>query len=324
MNTELLATPKSPAPATRTLIKPQSSTSSLTDIQVLHQIDAGKFMIFLAKSQTSDKKYALKAYPYQKDGACSLYTNEKKFMSYKHPSVIDIIEANEDCYLPINGIKQRSSYILMEFAPYKDFHDLIMEKNVTLDEKLARTYFHQLIQGLEYLHSQGVYHLDIKLENLLVGEDFQLKIADFDISYIKGQGTISSRGTKCYRAPELARGACSNPASADIYSSAIILFIFMSNGYIPYTEEKSPSGVDLYPLLKQEDPKFWEHHTRFQKQTPDFFGEDFKELFMSMIKTDSSKRSTIESVKKSNWYNGPVYNSEELSAIMMSKYILNI
>jgi len=322
MNNELQATPKSPAPETRTLNK--VNDSSLNNIKVLNKIDAGKFMIFLAKSQTSEKKFALKAYPYQKDGVCSLYENEKKFMSYKHPNVIDIMEAHDDCYLPINGMRQRSSYILMEFAPYKDFHDFIMDKGITLDDKLARTYFHQLIEGLEYLHSRGVYHLDIKLENLLVGDDFQLKIADFDISHIKGQGSISSRGTKCYRAPELARGACSNPASADIYSAAIILFIFKSNGYIPYTEEKHPSGIDLYPLMKHEDPKFWEHHSRFQKKTPDFFEEDFKELFTSMVKTEASKRCTIESIKKSNWYNGPVYSSEELTGIMASKYILKL
>jgi len=245
-------------------------------------------------------------------------------MSFKHPNVVDIVHSQDDNYMVIDGIRQRSSYILMEYAPYKDFHDLIMDKQVSFDEKLTRTYFHQLVSGLEYLHSQGVYHLDIKLENLLVGEGFQLKIADFDISHVKGTGKISSRGTKCYRAPDLARGACSNPASADIYSAGIILFILKSNGFIPYTEEKNIHGIDLYPLLRNEDPLFWEYHTKFQKRTADFFDQDFQELFNSMVKTDSSMRWTMEKIKKSKWYNGPVYGNDELAANMMSKYILHI
>ena len=81
-------------------------------------------------------------------------------------------------------------------------------------KKLARTYFRQLIDGLEYLHSQGVRHLDLKLENLLIGDDYQLKIIDFDLSYMSGDTQILTRGSKFYRAPELRASQCRKRSSS--------------------------------------------------------------------------------------------------------------
>lgn len=74
----------------------------------------------------------------------------------------------------------------MEYAPNKDFFDALMEIKVKFDDTLVRTYFHQLVSGVEYLHSHGIAHLDLKLENLMLGENFELKIIDFDLSYVRG------------------------------------------------------------------------------------------------------------------------------------------
>jgi serine/threonine protein kinase len=320
MQTDYQYTPVSPSPNARTLCDRSFRESSQSDIKIIRQLDVGKFSIYLAKSESNDKNYAMKIFPYQDGHVCNLFHNEKQFVNYKHPHVVDIVEAKEDYYTCISGIRTRAAYTLMEYAPYKDFYFLMLEKQITLDEKLARTYFHQLIEGLEFLHSQGVYHLDIKLDNLLLGDNFMLKIADFDISYIKGQGTITSRGTKCYRAPELARGRCVDPASADIFSAGIVLFNLKTGGFIPYNEEKSSRGVDLYPLLKEQSPKFWDFHGIYQKKSADFFDEDFKELFISMTKTDSTQRATISDIKNSKWYNGPIYTKEEITTVMSSKY----
>jgi len=46
-------------------------------------------------------------------------------------------------------------------------------------------------------------HLDIKAENLLIGEEFALKIADLDLSYIEGDARLYGKGTTNSRAPEI-------------------------------------------------------------------------------------------------------------------------
>eukprot|EP00330_Aristerostoma_sp_ATCC50986_P001863 CAMPEP_0114576740 /NCGR_PEP_ID=MMETSP0125-20121206/1472_1 /TAXON_ID=485358 ORGANISM="Aristerostoma sp., Strain ATCC 50986" /NCGR_SAMPLE_ID=MMETSP0125 /ASSEMBLY_ACC=CAM_ASM_000245 /LENGTH=113 /DNA_ID=CAMNT_0001765497 /DNA_START=120 /DNA_END=461 /DNA_ORIENTATION=+ len=102
-----------------------------------------------------------------------------------------------------DGKLQKISYILMEYANNGDFQSFLNPKNPQIDEKLSRTYFHQLIAGISYLHSHCIAHLDIKPENLLLGDDLQLKIADFDLAYFEGDEMIKSGGTPCFRAPEL-------------------------------------------------------------------------------------------------------------------------
>jgi len=53
------------------------------------------------------------------------------------------------------------------------------------------------------MHSKGVYHLDLKLANLVLGKGYQLKVIDFDTSYLKGDLVVLSYGSKNYRAPEV-------------------------------------------------------------------------------------------------------------------------
>ena len=63
----------------------------------------------------------------------------------------------------------------MEYAKHGDFFDALITHRVPFNETLIRTYFHQLIDAMDALHSKGAAHLDIKLENLLIGDDYTLK-----------------------------------------------------------------------------------------------------------------------------------------------------
>mmetsp|Transcript_11359 Transcript_11359/g.9772 ORF Transcript_11359/g.9772 Transcript_11359/m.9772 type:complete len:100 (-) Transcript_11359:543-842(-) len=96
----------------------------------------------------------------------------------------------------------------MEYAPYGDLFDCMEKAQIHRDEKLVRTYFHQLIEGLEYLHTNKIAHLDLKCENLLLTKDYKLKIADFDCSRMEGDSHVRTLGTLNYRAPEIKSGNC--------------------------------------------------------------------------------------------------------------------
>mmetsp|Transcript_22495 Transcript_22495/g.19455 ORF Transcript_22495/g.19455 Transcript_22495/m.19455 type:complete len:165 (+) Transcript_22495:382-876(+) len=143
------------------------------------------------------------------------------------------------------------SYIAMECAPYGDFHDLTFQKHLfNQDEVLLRTFFKHLVDGLDYLHSNDISHLDLKLENLLLGEDFKLKIIDFGFSNCKAQGDNGSlgSGTEDYRAPEVINGQVEDYKAADIFSLGIILFV-MTFGFFPYQEDEDHDDFSLYTLL---------------------------------------------------------------------------
>ncbi len=144
----------------------------------------------------------------------------------------------------------------------------------------------------------------------MIGEDLNLKISDFDSAYKRGDPSIISRGTRNYRAPELIKESCDDPEAADIYSAGIILFIMMT-GCFPYKEDEKHCSSALSDLLREESPEFWVMHAQLSKNKINL-SEDFKALFISMIKQDNIERATIEDIKRSSWYSGPTYTPEQL------------
>jgi len=157
----------------------------------------------MAYSPNTKKTYAMKVFNYNEKEINESYLNEKRFSFLKHQNVISIIRGN-DKYpsRDKNGKPYFSSYLLMELACC-DFDSLMKCPGFYGNEKLTRTFFQQLIEGIEYLQSQGVAHLDIKPENLLLGTDVKLKITDFDLSYKKGDRKFLGKGSIHFRAPEL-------------------------------------------------------------------------------------------------------------------------
>jgi len=258
----------------------------------------------------------MKVFPFENGKISEYYINEAAFAGFTHPNVVSVAHTQNEKNSIRNGKPQKVSFIQMEYAPYGDFFDLLSTKKNIFDEVLARTYFHQLINALSYLHSRGVAHLDLKPENLLLGDDFQLKITDFDLSYFEGDEEIKGCGTKFYRAPELVFNSGLKPQAADIFSAGILLFMFKSKGTLPQTENVTYNGKNLFELMQNDEEGFWNTHCQLQKKDQEFFDSDFKELFIGMTKTTPSERFTLEDIKKSKWFNGPVYSNKELQELL--------
>lgn len=309
--------------ASRSVFKP-SKASSLdklsSEFTKLRPLSQGKSLVSLVSSPSYEKPVVMKLFPNNEDSLNKNFQNEVRFASLDHIHIIRQYEYKEDSTRGSESEYENfssASYIVLEYAPYGDFHNLLREGRVSLDEKLVRTYFHQLIAGLEYLHNQGVHHLDIKLSNLLIGNKHQLKIADFDISHKASDGrNIRSKGTRNFRAPELISQRCFNPRAADIYSAGIVLFSMFTGGFYAHTEDDDFNGVNLANALEHDPDYFWECHRRFQKKPKDFFSEDFKELFIAMTRADPEMRIRIEGIKRTAWFNKEIYSQEEVISIM--------
>jgi len=282
------------------------------DINIVKLLSKAKFPVYLAHSPAKGQNFALKVFGFENSEPHPYFKNEARFATLGHPNVINIAYAEEETSVCSRGKDKQVSCILMEYAPHGDFFDFVKKFKADLTEKLIRTYFRQLIEGIEYLHQNGVCHLDLKLENLLLGDDYQLKIADFDLSYMMGDSKILTRGTKFYRAPELRASKCRNGAAADIYAAGIILFVLKCGGVIPHAEDNLYQGTNLLELLSNDPQEFFKKHCAIQGKEASFFDADFRELFISMVKADANSRSTIREIKNSRWYKGSVYTRDEL------------
>jgi len=279
------------------------------DIKILKLIMESKFSVYLGFSKSQGKKLAVKVFKHVDGNINPYFKSEDRMTKYTHPNIVRCYES-----VPASTkIFKGCSYIIMEYCPYGDFVELVEQGLISDDEKMVRTFFRQLIEGIAYLHSEGIYHLDLKLENLLLGKDLNLKITDFDSCIVKNEKFVISRGTPHFRDPDVRDRKCENYAAADIYSAAIILFT-MRTGNLPYAEDMEVNGQNLFEMLLTESKDFWELHRDHD------LSNDFKELFFSMTKRDPSKRATISQIKKSKWYQGPIYSYNELKLIFSEKF----
>lgn len=284
--------------------------TSSKGLVVSETLSSTKFPVFLAKSTVDASEYIIKAFT-KDSSSISSYSREKQILSsLDHPNIIH--------YIPEYQIKVRipdRSCIVMEYAPYGDFFNLIMDIHLK-NEKLIRTYFHHLIEGLEHLHSKGIAHLDIKLENLLLGKDFLLKIADFDVAQNIEDNYVLSQGTINYRAPELRIGTCRNYEAADVYSAGVCLFALVSRAF-PFLEEgdEITGKLNRYSEFLSKNERFWKKMETLTK-TQGRFSPSLKELLNGMWAFNPDDRLTLKEIKKSRWYNGPVYQQNELEGAL--------
>ena len=129
----------------------------------------------------------------------------------KHKYIVQLYEILEDAY---------SIYIIMEYCEGKDLMDNIITKG-HLTEIESLKLFQQLINTLLYLHSQNITHRDIKIDNMLLDRNGDLKLVDFGLStkYKDNELLNQPCGTVVYAAPEVLQGKEYHGMLCDVWSS---------------------------------------------------------------------------------------------------------
>ncbi|KAJ3975139.1 hypothetical protein EV361DRAFT_792931 [Lentinula raphanica] len=101
-------------------------------------------------------------------------------------------------------------------------------------------YMHEIAKGMEYLHSQGVLHGDLKASNILVDDDIHCVISDFGQSEMRSEayrisGTAPPHGTLRWQAPEIFTGSSNLlTAEMDVYAFAVCCTEILSLGRMPW------------------------------------------------------------------------------------------
>ena len=146
-------------------------------------------------------------------------------------------------------------FIVMEYCDGKDIMDYILSKNF-LSESDALKYFQQLINALFYLHSQNIAHRDIKIDNILLDRNKNLKLIDFGLSTKYSDNKLLDQpcGTIVYSAPEVLEGQPYHGMLADVWSSGIVLYGMLS-GYLPFSDNDDNVNKKLIIEGKIEMPE---------------------------------------------------------------------
>ncbi|XP_030044139.1 testis-specific serine/threonine-protein kinase 4 [Microcaecilia unicolor] len=190
-------------------------------------------------------------------------------------------------------------YMVLELAQGGDVLEKIQALG-PLEEALAGKWFSQLTLGMGYIHSKGIVHRDLKLENLLLDTAENIKISNFGFSKLTAASSIGGPrnlncfsnlsqtycGSYAYACPEILLGNPYNPFLADVWSMGVILYALLT-GHLPFDD------TNLRKLLK-------EMQTEVSFPQKEKVCQESKVLVWKML-TPAPHRITILDVLRSPW-----------------------
>ena len=211
-----------------------------------------------------------------------------------HPNITKILEVFED-----------EDYILitMEYINGGNLFSFV-KKRRKLSEKTAKFLFKQIILGIQHIHSHKIVHRDIKLENILIDLNNNIKICDFGIGKIltyNKQLLYDKCGTPMYMAPEILLSSKNHGYEGypvDIWSAGISLYIMLS-GTLPFNlknnesssiEESSENNIELQYSIINNEPKYIEK-----------ISDEARDLLKGLLNKNPNKRLTIEQILNHPW-----------------------
>lgn len=172
-------------------------------------------------------------------------------------------------------------YIVLEYASHGELFDYLVPRG-SLPIPDAMRIYRQIIYGLDYLHSNSVCHRDLKLENILLDEYDNIKIADFGFAkWMKANIAETSCGSPHYAAPEVVKGIAYDGRKADIWSSGVILYALLT-GRLPFEDQS----------LRELAAKIRAGNFRM----PDL-PEDIQDLIKKLLTVDPQERITLDGIK---------------------------
>lgn len=199
--------------------------------------------------------------------------------SFRHPNIIRLIETMRST---------SKFYIVMEYAEGGDLFNYLREHG-RFSEKNTRFFFRQILQAVEFCHSRGLTHRDIKLENVVLCTNNVVKLIDFGFSKEFNYSELmqSNIGSLKYLDPARLKKQDYSGESADLWSLGVVLYALLV-GSRPFDGDYS-SAILLQALNRNYS-------------VPSDLSAEAKDLIARMLEPSSAKRISLQEVKMHPWY----------------------
>ena len=168
-----------------------------------------------------------------------------------------------------------------------------------LSERHIKFIFKKIIQSYQFLHRNGIFHLDTKPDNIMFDRNFTPVIIDFGFSQksinenknkILIQGKVTS-GLP-YRAPELGEGKEIDGEKADVFSLGAILFNFVTLKFGFLSAKRSDTYYKF--IMGKEYQNYWNNININ-------LSENFKDLYLRMVAYDPEERPKLAEILNFDW-----------------------
>lgn len=238
---------------------------------------SGQVVLATCKCTSAPKKFAVKSFDIDRvpmNKWAQLESEVKIFLCMDHPNITRLIDVYRD---------DQNLHMVMEYMAGGELFDRLT-KMKRFQEEQASDSMAQILLALNYIHSFGIAHRDVKLENFLYEEEggHHLKLIDFGFSDILSMRTsiFSSCGTLAYVAPEVLQRKYTT--QCDMWSAGVIAFILLA-GTMPFygTEQEQLSRIATGSYHFK--PQRWEH-----------VSDEAKDFIRRTLKIDPKVRLTAQ------------------------------
>lgn len=197
----------------------------------------------------------------------------------KHPNVVMLYEMITT---------ESAVHIISEYCPNGDLLDALDLAGGRCSEERVHRWFQQLTDAVYFCHSQHIVHRDLKLENILLDADDNVKICDFGFARYtqKNQYLETFCGSLSYSAPEIIMRKKYTGPETDIWSLGVILYTLLAGEY-PFDDD---SDVITQRKITQAD-----------YQMPYYFSSKLSSLIHNMIQIEPSSRLSAEAILHHPW-----------------------
>lgn len=199
--------------------------------------------------------------------------------SIEHPHIIHIYEVFEN---------KDKIVLIMQYAPGGELYEYVSQSRA-LDDAEARRLFRQIATAIYYCHQNKICHRDLKLENILLDEKNNAKIADFGLSNVfdKRRQLSTFCGSPLYASPEIVQGSPYEGPEVDCWSLGVLLYTLVY-GAMPF------DGSNFKRLVKQiSEATYYEPKQRSQASP----------LINRLLCADPNQRATILDICSDPWVN---------------------
>lgn len=180
-------------------------------------------------------------------------------------------------------------YLFFEYVSGGQILDYIISHG-KLKEKQARKFARQMLSAIEYCHRHSIVHRDLKIENILITEEGDIKIIDFGLSNLfSTQSHLSTFcGSLYFAAPELLSAQEYTGPEVDIWSLGIVFYVLVC-GRVPFDDPNMPA---LHAKIKKGNVSY-----------PNWLSKECKHLLTRMLVTNPQERATMAELLRHPWIN---------------------
>ena len=252
-------------------------------------------IVFLVKELATEKAYVAKILKEPSPYFDREIENLNFLKKVNSPFIINLINNGIGNIVLNNNTLENKQYIILENGSKGDLCKYIYSIKQGLSEKYSKVIFSKILRGVLSCHKEGICHRDIKLDNILLDENFNPKICDFGFGTFNTGKLNEFLGSPKYAAPEILGGIPYDGFKSDIFSLGVLLFALVTSHFC-FKVAIIRDPLYRYIIVKRYK-KYWDLISGHAKGV----SEELKNLYNKMISFKPEERPTIEEILNDEW-----------------------